>query len=314
MCPTGAGKVHAERGLMDLSLFKKIIDEIHSHTSAIVLAIGGESLLHPDIFEMISNAESNQIKVTLNTNVTLLDREKADKLLKSRISNISFAFDGFNKRMYEKARRGADFEKTLNNILNFLRMKKERRLKKPFTVLSMLELNVGEYTREERDLFFKKFENLIDDIHIREVSSWGSLFKDTEDFTCKRFRGEYVPCGRLWNTLGITWNGDVIPCTYHMNHDYVVGNINDASIADIWNSPKLMKLRQAMLEGNYLELSPVCENCTIAGTSKILGIPAGLRATISDAVSNFLGNNFDQKAIQFANKLRKGKFAARHIR
>lgn len=314
MCPSGSGKIHVKRGFMNPSLFKKIIDEVHPHTSAIILAIGGESFLHDGIFEMISYAEENQIKVSLNTNATLLDRDRAKNLLKSGVSYISFAFDGFNKNMYEKARRGADFEETLTNIIRFLRIKKERRLKKPYTVLSMLELDVGEYTQEEKTAFLKKFENLIDDIHFREANSWGSLLKETKDFTYKSFKGEYVPCGRLWNTLGITWNGDAIPCTYNLNHDYVVGNINDASVSDIWNSAKLIELRQAMLYGNFLELSPVCENCTVAGTPRILGIPAGLRATISDAVSNFLGYGFEQNAIRLANKFRKGKFAARHIR
>lgn len=314
MCPIGSGKIHVKRGFMNIALFKKIIDEVHPHTSAIILAIGGESLLHKDIFEMISYAQEHQVKVSLNTNATLLDRDHAEKLLKSGISYISFAFDGFNKNMYEKARRGAEFERTLENIIGFLRIKKERRLKKPYTVLSMLELEVGEFTQEEKTGFIKKFENLIDKIHFREANSWGNLLKDTQDFTYKRFEGECFPCGRLWNTLGITWNGDVIPCTYNMNHDYVVGNIFDTSLSDIWNSAKLIELRQAMLYGNYLELSPLCENCTVAGTPKILGVPAGLRATISDAASNFLGYGFEQKAIRLANTFRKGKFAARHIR
>ena len=192
-------------------------------------------------------------------------------------------------------------------------MKKERRLKKPYTVLSMLKLDVGEYSLEEKTEFLKKFKNLIDDIHFREVSSWGTLLKDSQDFTYKRFVRKNVPCGRLWNTLGITWNGDVIPCTYNINHDYVVGNVKDTLVSEIWNSSKLVELRKAMLHGDYLKLSPVCENCTVIGTPRILSIPAGLRATISDAFSNFFGYRFEQKAIRLANKLRKGEFSAWHI-
>ena len=314
MCPSGAGLVHADRGFMDFSLFKKIVDEIHPSTSAIILAIGGESLLHPSLFRMIRYAASRRIKVSLNTNATLLDRKRAEGLLDSGLSYVSFAFDGFNKAMYEKARRGADFDKTLQNILGFLHLKKERRLKKPYAVLSLLDLGIGTYTSDEKETFLKKFEDLVDDIHFREANSWGSLLKDRRDFKFKIFKGKTVPCGRLWSSLCIAWNGDVMPCTYNMNHDYVVGNVGDASVAELWNSPRLISLRRAMMEGTSLDLSPVCENCTVAGSPKILGIPAGLRASLADSLSNFFGYGFEKKAVRLANLIRRGRFSARPAR
>ena len=314
MCPTGAGKVHVKRGYMKLELFKNIIDEIHPHTSTIVLALSGESLMHPDLLEMIHYAEGHQVKVLLNTNATLIGREKASRLLESGISYISFAFDGYTKSMYEKARRGADFEKTLDNILGFLQMKKEMNLKKPYTVLSILNLNIEDTPDREKKEFLKKFDTLIDDIHIREVNSWGNVFKETKDFPFEKFTESGTPCGRLWNTIGITWNGEVVPCTYNMNHDYPLGNMQNLSLKKIWNSPRLLQLRQAMIDGNYLEYSPLCENCTIVGTPKILGIPAGLRITLSDSLENFFGYGFQKKAIKLASRLRKDKFAFRQIR
>jgi len=314
MCPNGAGKVHVERGFMDLSLFQKIVNDIHPQTSAIILAMGGESLLHPALSEMIRAAEDRQIKIILNTNATLLDEEKTDALLRSGTSYISFAFDGFNKSMYEKARRGADFERTLANILHFLRTKKERKQKKPYTVLSILDLEVGKYTPQEKAGLFRKLGHLVDDIHLREANSWGRMFMEAHDFKCESFEDGTVPCGRLWNTLGIAWNGDIVPCTYHWNHDYVVGNINDTPLAEAWNGARLTALRQAMLDGRYLDLSPVCENCTVAGSPKILGLPAGLRASAADCLTNFFGYGFEKKAVRLANLLRKGRFTARPIK
>jgi len=314
MCPNGAGKVHVERGYMELDLFKKIVNEVHPHTSSIILAMGGESLLHPDLFEMIGYAEAHGIKVSLNTNATLLDREKMESMLKSGLSYISFAFDGFNKTMFEKIRRGADFEKTLGNIINFLHLKKERRLKRPYTVLSMLEMNVEDTDQDEISSFLKQFNGLVDDIHFREVSSWGSVLKDSDDLKFQKHEGRMVPCGRLWNTLAVTWNGDVVPCSYDLNHEYIVGNVHKTPLREIWNSSRLSDLRKAMLNGRYLELSPLCENCTIINTPRILGMPAGLRATLADSFVNFLGYGFQNKAINLANIFRKGKFSSRPVK
>ena len=314
MCPTGAGKVHVERGYMEPDLFKKIVNEVHPHTSSIILAMGGESLLHPDLFEMIEYAETHGIKVSLNTNATLLDEGTMESLFRSGLSYISFAFDGFNKTGYEKVRRGADFETTLDNMINFLLLKKERRLKKPYTVLSMLEMNDADTDQNEISTFLKQFKGLVNDIHIREVSSWGSVFKDSDDLKFRKHKGKIVPCGRLWNTLAVTWNGDVVPCSYNLNHEYIMGNVYKTPLRKIWNSEKLSELRKAMLNGRYLELSPLCENCTIVNTPRIFGVPAGLRATLSDSIVNFLGYGFQNKAISLANLFRKGKFASRRIR
>lgn len=314
MCPNGAGKVHVKRGYMKLELFKKIIDEIHPHTSTIVMALSGESLLHPDLIEMIQYAEEHQIKASLNTNATLIDREKAIRLLESGVSYISFAFDGTTKSMYEKVRKGADFEETLKNILFFLQLKKEKNQKKPYTVLSILDLNIEDCSEDEKKEFLNKFDTLIDDIHIREVNSWGNVFMETSDFNFTKFTGDGTPCGRLWNTIGIAWDGEVVPCTYNMNHDYPLGNIQKIPMKNIWNSPRLIQLRQAMIDGNYLECSPLCENCTIVGTPKILGIPAGLRATLADSLENFFGYGFQKKAIKLASRLRKDKFAYKQVK
>jgi len=304
MCPNGAGKVHVKRGYMKLELFKNIIEKIHPHTSTVVLALSGESLLHPDLFEMIRYAEEHQVKVLLNTNATLIDREKAIRLLESGISYISFAFDGTTKSMYENVRKGANFEETLNNILFFLELKKEKKLKKPYTVLSILDLHIEDSQNDKKEEFFSKFDTLIDDIHIREVNSWGNVFKETQDFNFTKFTGEGTPCGRLWNTVGIAWDGEVVPCTYNMNHDYPLGNIQDMRLKEIWN----------MIDGNYLEYSPLCENCTIVGTPKILGIPTGLRITLADSIENFLGYRFQKKAIKLASRLRKDKFAFSQVK
>ncbi len=140
MCPNGAGRVRTERGFMDFGLFRRLIDDVRSYVGTVTLSMGGESLLHPGLGEMAAYAGRSGLKTVLNTNATLLDEKASAALLDSGLDYVSFAFDGFTKAGYERARRGADFEATLGNILRFLRMKEERRARKPFTVLSMLDL------------------------------------------------------------------------------------------------------------------------------------------------------------------------------
>ncbi len=313
MCPTGTGKVDVEKGFMDFALYKRIIDEISEYASAITLAISGESLLHPKFFKMIEYANMNGIKVLLNTNATLLTEEKADLLLDSGLSEVSFAFDGIKKSMYEKARVGANYEKTLNNILYFLKRRKEGKKKLPYAVLSILELEVEDYSEEEKDTFLKPFDGLIDEIRLREVSTWGSTFKDTDEFSYRDNSNVFGPCSRLWSTACITWDGDVVPCVYNANHEYIIGNIKQNKLVDIWNNERMIRLRRSMIEGNYLDLSPLCENCIVMGTPPIMSIPSGIRLSLADAVTNITGYGFEKMALSIANRLRSGSFTAKTI-
>ncbi len=310
MCPNGTDMVNVQKGHMEYELYKNIIDEIKNYASSITLAVGGESMMHPKFFDMIRYATGNGIKVLLNTNATLLNREKADLLLESGISSVSFAFDGFNKEMYEKARVGSNYDKTLENILYFLESRKKKKLKLPYTVLSILMLEIGNFTEEEKCSFLKRFDNLIDEVRLREVSTWGSTFKDTDEFSFRTHNGFIAPCSRIWSTTCIMWNGDVVPCIYNANHEYVLGNIKDDRLLDIWNNHKILQLRKSMLERTYLDISPLCENCIVLGTPAILGIPSGIRLTLTDAVTNIIGYNFEKFALYFANKLKKGKFSS----
>ena len=313
MCPNGAGMVNIQKGYMDYGLYRRIIDEIKDHTSSVTLALGGESLLHPRFPDMIEYANSSGIKTLLNTNATLLGTEMAHRLLDCGIANISFAFDGFDKGTYEKNRVGADFEKTLENILYFLELRKKRRKRAPYCVLSILKLGVEDCDKGVREDFVRRFDGLIDEIRLREVSSWGSAFKESDKFSHKRYEFQWTPCSRLWSTICIAWNGEVLPCVYNANHEYTLGDMKKERLLDIWNGQRMVRLREAMIDGSYLKMSPLCANCIVLGTPPIMGIPSGIRLTLADAVTNILGYRFERMAIRLANKLRKGDFASTTI-
>jgi radical SAM protein with 4Fe4S-binding SPASM domain len=313
MCPTGMDMLKVDKGFMDFDLYRKIIDEISTYASAVTLAVSGESLYHPKFFEMARYASDSGIKPLLNTNATMLTRKKAEMLLESGITYISFAFDGFKKSQYEKARVGADFDKTLDNILFFLELKKKKGKDLPYCVLSVLMLGLEECSPEEQSAFLARFDGLIDEVRIREVSTWGNSFKDSETFSFRQNSAYFPPCSRLWSTGVISWDGNVLPCIYDSNHELVMGNMKERSFREIWNDEPMLKLRQSMLDGTFLEYSPLCENCIVLGTPPIIGIPSGIRLTLADSITNIAGYRFEKFALALANKLRKGKFTSKTV-
>jgi radical SAM protein with 4Fe4S-binding SPASM domain len=63
-------------------------------------------------------------------------------------------------------------------------------------------------------------------------------------------------CISIYQAVEVNSNGDLSPCRDY--HDYVVGNLKDATITELWNSPAYRKFRQSLAtEG----LMPVCSRC-----------------------------------------------------
>ena len=56
--------------------------------------------------------------------------------------------------------------------------------------------------------------------------------------------------------MEVNSNGDLSPCRDY--HDYVVCNLKEATITELWNSPAYRKFRHSLdTEG----LMPVCSRC-----------------------------------------------------
>ena len=63
-------------------------------------------------------------------------------------------------------------------------------------------------------------------------------------------------CVAPWTTVEITPNGDVATCRDYP--DYVVGNIGEDSILDIWNNERYRRFRAVLKEETLL---PICSRC-----------------------------------------------------
>ncbi|GAI85757.1 unnamed protein product, partial [marine sediment metagenome] len=169
------------KGDMDFDLYKKIINEAAGNVYDINLFHRGEPLLHPKLIPIISYAKSRGIKTRIHTNATLLNPELSKKIILSGLDLISFSFDGYTKETYEKNRIGASYEKSLNNIIDFLRIKKELKSKKPFTIIQVMEFDdklSSKEIMEQKKKFLKRFSNLpLDKLVTRHPHNWGGFLK-----------------------------------------------------------------------------------------------------------------------------------------
>src|SRR2546423_3788180 len=76
----------------------------------------GEPMLHPAFFDMVALATSRGIRVSANTNLTLLTPARAQHCITSGLASLSVSLDGATAPVYEAIRHKASFAKVIRNL------------------------------------------------------------------------------------------------------------------------------------------------------------------------------------------------------
>ena len=122
MCNVWKQQFQEEAGTEDI---KRFIDEAIAMGIKTIYFTGGEALLRKDIFELIDYAACPGIVTTINTNGAFINEETAERIVRSRLRNISFSIDGANPETHNFFRGEGIFEKAMRSIeyLNYYKEK-----------------------------------------------------------------------------------------------------------------------------------------------------------------------------------------------
>ena len=284
-CPNGM-ETRFPTGLMRMELFRSIVDQLEGATQEVNLFHRGESLIHPDLAEMVAYCAARGMKTRLHTNAGLMTRQRADDLIKAGLSYISFSVDGYTKPVYDKARLGGDFDETMANIHGFLQAKKELGNGKPFTIVQVMEIGEKpEGVELRRQQFRQRFDNLpLDRFVTRTPHNWAG---DAQEFghgvADEPGRKKFTPCTFLWYSMAIFFDGTVAPCPQDFFGKLKVGDASRDPVARIWNGEPIRRLRSLMKAQNVEDLVP-CRTCDILTRKTFMGVP-------SNYLSTFLKDN-----------------------
>jgi len=83
----------------------RLLDNIETFASPIVILTGGEPLLRPDIFEIAAYGNAKGFRMTMAVNGTLLTTEKARRMLDAGIQRISISIDGVDAASHDAFRQ-----------------------------------------------------------------------------------------------------------------------------------------------------------------------------------------------------------------
>lgn len=94
------------------------IDNLQEFKVPVILFSGGEPLLRKDLFELIKYSKERNIRSTISTNGTLIDRDIAVKLKQCGVGYVGISLDGIGQKHDEfRGTKGA-FESALKGIRN----------------------------------------------------------------------------------------------------------------------------------------------------------------------------------------------------
>ena len=90
---------------------------------------GGEVLLRPDLYDLISYLSNKGVRVNLTTNGTLLTRDVALRLADSGLRGASISIDSPQRRIHDRIRGQGTWKRALKGLRELRRAQEKRRAK-----------------------------------------------------------------------------------------------------------------------------------------------------------------------------------------
>lgn len=282
VCPNAADTV-SSRGNMDLDLYRRIVDQLAGRVNDLNLSHRGEPLYHPELETMIRMASERRLATRIHTNATMLDRERAVSLLEAGPDLISFSFDGYDKATYEAVRIGGVYEETLQNINYFLEEKKRRGLKKPYTVIQIIEpVGMTPGYRDQLDASGRRFLAAgLDKFYVKKPHNWAG--NAPGEYSLDR---HHLLCTFLYYSMTILWNGLVCPCPQDWYGTMVMGDLNHQTVEEVWNGEPIRGMRRRASAGDFEGL--LCHGCDRIFRPSFMGIPTeNLKSFFTETVAGY---------------------------
>ena len=251
MCPYAAvdGKPRGE--FIDISLVKKIIDEVAGHIYALKFASFGEQTLHPDLIPAIRYAKTKRIQeVSLITNGSRLSETFSKDLIDAGLDWLLISVDGL-KDIYEKIRHPLKFDDIIQKLQFLKKYKQQHNLIKPVIRITA----VWPAIRNNAEEFYDTFSPLCD------LVAFNPLVDLAATPSNNLVHRDNFACPSLWQRLFIGCDGKALICCNDYAKEIRPGDAKNQSIYEIWHGDGFNRLRKLHCEPNgFLRIRP-CDYC-----------------------------------------------------
>jgi len=281
---------------MPLDLVQRLARELSSlGRPEIILAGTGEPLLHPRFGDILEVLRQATLPVHIITNGTLLDHERALSVVQSGVKRITVSLWASSPEAYARCHSAAhpeNFSKVISNLEHLSRLK--ARLHTPLPAVYFNHV----CTRDTYATIDAKIDLARDTgstgilfnlFYPFDANTTGAMLTDEQraqllrDFPAARTRmdrlglqhnittqgilgrlvdgkdpWEQCPCYIGWYQAWVRRDGGVMPCC---RCNLLVGDVNQSSFADIWDSPAYRNFRFRSRSKDTIGSLPGTCNC-----------------------------------------------------
>jgi len=269
-CPVGMDLMKRGKGQIDIELYKKIINQTSNYLISLNLYFQGEPFLNKNIFEMIKYASSKKIYTIISTNAQLINQTCANDIINSKLNEIIISIDGATPEIYEKYRKGANFQKVLNAI-KFIQEAKNKAMS-VFPIIK-IQFIVFKYNQHEIQLIkqiatdLKVDKTIIKTAQIYNYQSKPQLIPDNKKYSRYLIKNNKVMkknkmynfCWRFWSSNVVTIDGFLVPCCFDKDEKYILGNLKTQTIKEVIKGKKYKTFATKIIQER--KNIDICNNC-----------------------------------------------------
>lgn len=269
-CPTGKGLITRKSRSINPEIYTSLLNQISDTACYLMLYLQGEPFINPNIFDMISLARKKRIYTFISTNGHFMDKENAERTVRSGLDRIIISLDGTTNETYVQYRKGGSMEVVLAGIKNLVEAKKRLRSRTPYMILQFIVFKHNQHQVDEVKSLGASFG--VDKVEIKSAQLYdfkkgNPRMTDLTQFSrYVKSGGNYAiknklknRCTRLWSIGVVTSDGVMAPCCYDKNAEHRMGDAATNAFEKNWKGNDFMNFRATILKNR--KNIEICRNC-----------------------------------------------------
>lgn len=263
---------------IDSILFYDILEQCKNLNLIHITISGGEPMLHKNFIDFLKKCRKYNFSVNVLSNLTLLSDEIIHEMKANPLLGVQVSLYSMNSDIHDEiTQTKGSFKKTKSSILKLIENDIPLQISCPIIkqnkdcykeVVNWAKKHgvyagddyiiIAKYNHTTQNLTCRLSISEIEKV-IKDKSENDSIYLEnikTDAENSKEFSPDDYVCSICESTICISDNGVVYPCAGWQ--DFVLGNIRDKTLEEIWNSSEDVKYLRNLRKKDF----PKCIKCT----------------------------------------------------
>ncbi len=251
------GKIVPQRGPLNVELLQRLLGDLCQYDDVLVVLGGfGEPLLHPDFAAILRHCrEAGVFGLAVRTNGLAMEQKAIQAMLDFDVDVVQVFIDAADAAGYREVQGFDGWDTVVRNMTTFDRMRRDAGKINPVLAASLTKARETFGALEPFHAHWLKFSGWA---VIEGYSHHAGLMADRRVMSMAP--PQRLPCRQLANRCTILANGLVVGCDRDFQGGYVVGDLNEQSLSQIWHDDRMASLRAAHRRADY-SIHPMCADC-----------------------------------------------------